>query len=116
MITIIQCYAPTNNAEPYEKEEFYTKLQAVVDKAPNRDILIVIGDFNAKAGWNNVRIKRIMEREGLGDANENGEELVNFCVLNSLSIGGTLFPHKSVHKGTWISPNHFGSFLLMDAT
>ena len=31
-ITIIQCYAPTNNAEPYKKEEFYNKLQAVVDK------------------------------------------------------------------------------------
>ena len=104
-ITIIQCYAPTNNAEPYEKEEFYNKLQAVVDKAPNRDILIIMGDFNAKVGRNNASIERIMGREGLGDANENGEELVDFCALNGLSIGGTLFPHKSVHKGTWISPD-----------
>jgi len=47
-ITIIQCYAPTNNDETYEKEEFYNKLQAVVDKVPNRDILIVMGDFSAK--------------------------------------------------------------------
>ena len=55
-ITIIQCYAPRNNAKPYVKEEFYNKLQAVVDKAPNRDILIVMGDFNAKVGRNNARI------------------------------------------------------------
>ena len=101
-ITIIQCYAPTNNAEPYEKEEFNNKPQAVVDKAPNRDILIVMGDFNAKVGQNNASIERIMGREGLGDVNENGEELVDFCALNGLSIDGTLFPHKRVHKATWI--------------
>jgi len=104
-ITIIQCYACTNNAEPYEKEEFYNKLQAVVDKAPNRDILIVMGDFNAKVGRNNASIERIMGKEGLGDVNENGEELVDFCALNGLSIGGTLFPHKRVHKATWICPD-----------
>ena len=69
-MTIIQCYAPTNNAEPYEKEEFYNKLQAVV---PNRDILVVISDFNARFGRNNTTIRKIMEKEGLGDVNENGE-------------------------------------------
>ena len=42
-ITIIQCYAPTNNAEPYEKEEIYNKLQAMVNNALHRDILIVMG-------------------------------------------------------------------------
>jgi len=59
-ITIIQCYAPTNNAEPYEKEEFCNKLQAVVDNAPNRDTLIVMGDFNAMVGRDNGSIERIM--------------------------------------------------------
>ena len=95
-ITIIQCYAPTNNTEPFEKEEFYNKLQAVVDNAPNRDILITMGDFNAKVGRNNASIERIMGKEGLGDVNENGKELVDMCALNGLSIGGTLFPHKRV--------------------
>ena len=61
-MTIIQCYAPTNNAEPYEKEEFYNKLQAVVDNAPNRDILIIMGDFNAKVRRNNASIERIMAK------------------------------------------------------
>ena len=88
-ITIIQCYAPTNNAEPYEKEEFYNKLQTVVDKAPNRDIFIVMGDFNAKLGRNNASIERIMEKEGLGDVNENGEEL---CIERSKYWWNSLSP------------------------
>ncbi|XP_020629758.1 craniofacial development protein 2-like [Orbicella faveolata] len=104
-ITIIQCYAPTNNAEPYEKEEFYNKLQAVVNNAPNRDILIVMGDFNATVGRNNASIERIIGKEGLGDVNEYGEELVDLCELNRQSISGTLFLHKRVHKATWISPD-----------
>jgi len=103
-VTIIQCFAPTNNAQPFEKEEFYNKLQAVVDNAPNRDILIIIGDLNAKVGRNDASIERIIGKEGLGDTNENGEDLVDLCALNDLSIGGTLFPHKRVHKATWISP------------
>ena len=104
-ITIIQCYAPMNNAEPYEKEEFYNKLQTVVDNAPNRDILIIMGDFNAKVGQNNASIERIMGKEGLGDVSENGEELVDMCALNGLSIGRTLFAHKRVHKANWRSPD-----------
>ena len=76
----------------------------MVDKAPNRDILIVMGDFNAKAGQNNASIERIMAREGIGDVNKNGEELVDFCALNGLSIGGTLFLYKRVQKATWMSP------------
>ena len=105
-ITIIQCYSPTNNAEPFEKEEFCNKLQAaVVDNAPNRDILIIMGDFNAKVGQNNASIERIMGKEGLGDVSENGEELVDMCALNGLSIGRTLFAHKRVHKANWRSPD-----------
>ena len=56
-----------------------------------------MGDFNAKVGGNSASIERIMGKEGFGDMNENGEELVGFCALNGLSIGGTLFPHKRVH-------------------
>ena len=46
-----------------------------------------------------------MGKEGLGDMNENGKELVDICALNGLSIGGTLFPHRRVHKATWRSPD-----------
>ena len=106
-ITILQCYATTNNAEPYEKQEFYNKLRAMIESAPNRDILIIMGDFDVKVGRNNASIERIMGEEGLGDVNENEKELVELqvCALNDPSIGGTLFLHNRVHKAIWVSPD-----------
>ncbi len=46
-----------------------------------------------------------MEKHGVGVCNENGTLLADFCSFNDLVIGGTLFPHKEIHKTTWISPN-----------
>ena len=50
--------------------------------------------------------ERIIGREGLGTINENGEMFADFCVFNNLVIGGSVFQHKDIHKGTWVSPDH----------
>ena len=102
-ITIIQCYAPTNLAETEEKEQFYQQLEAQTRKSPKRDIQIVMGDMNAKIGKDNTKWTSIMEKEGLGEVNENGALFADFCTFNELIIGGSLFPHKPIHKATWIS-------------
>ncbi|KAI0224962.1 hypothetical protein LSAT2_024073 [Lamellibrachia satsuma] len=104
-ITIIHCYAPTNSAEFEEKETFYQYLQTVTQKLPKRDIQVVMGDMNAKIGKDNDNWKGTMGKEGLGQMNENGLLFADFCTLNELIIGGTLFPHKPTHKATWISPD-----------
>ncbi|XP_058828450.1 craniofacial development protein 2-like [Topomyia yanbarensis] len=105
--TIIQCYAPTDAAEMQEKENFYSQLNAVVDKIPKGDIKIYMGDFNAKVGSDNSDYEHVMGRHGLGEMNENGELLAEFCGNNDMVIGGSPFPHRPVHKVTWVSRDGF---------
>lgn len=103
--TIIQCYAPTNAAGEEEKETFYSSLQSLIDRTPRRDLKIVMGDLNAKVGENNIGKEFIMGRHGIGICNENGELFTDLCSSNDLVIGGTIFPHKRIHKTTWTSPD-----------
>ena len=65
-MTIIQCYAPTEDADIEVKEEFYAKLQEQLSKVSNRDILIVMGDLNAKVGQDNTGVEKNMGKHGLG--------------------------------------------------
>ncbi|KAI4885603.1 hypothetical protein NFI96_005381 [Prochilodus magdalenae] len=104
-MTLIQCYAPTNDGDDEAKDTFYDQLQAEVSAAPRHDLLIVMGDMNAKVGNDNTHVERAMGRHGCGCMNENGERLVELCTTYNLVIGGTLFPHRNVHKLTWCSPN-----------
>lgn len=104
-ITCIQCYASTNNAVFEEKESFYHQLQAVIQNTPKRDI-IVLGDMNTKIGKDNTDWKGTMGTEDLGQMNENMLLFAEFCSLNDLVIGGSLFPHKQTHIATWISSDH----------
>ncbi|VDI59975.1 Hypothetical predicted protein [Mytilus galloprovincialis] len=64
-----------------------------------------MGDMNAKVGFDNTGYERVMGTHGCGKINENGERLVDFCSTNNLVVGGSIFPHKDIHKLTWYSPN-----------
>ena len=87
------------------KEKFYDGLQELMDTIPKHDITLILGGFKAKVGRNNEHRENIMGKESVGDANENGERLINFCGENGMVIGGTLFQHKKIHKMTWKSPD-----------
>jgi hypothetical protein len=102
---IIQCYAPTNDAEEEAKDEFYNRLQSVIYTCRERDVTIMMEDLNAKIGNYNTGYSEIMGQHGLGKINENGERLANLCAFNKLVIGGTLFQHKRIYKATWVSPD-----------
>ncbi|VDP46580.1 unnamed protein product [Schistosoma margrebowiei] len=65
-----------------------------------------MGDLNDKVGIENTGYEDIMGRHGLGERNENGERFANLCAFNKLVIGDTIFPHKRIHKATWISSDH----------
>nr|KAG5687792.1 hypothetical protein BaRGS_017270 [Batillaria attramentaria] len=105
-LNIIQCYAPTNDAEEEKKDDLYQQLQTVIDRGGAKDMTILMGDFNAKIGSDNTGYENTMGTHGLGQKNENGERFADFCALNQLVIGGSIFPHKRIHKATRRSPDH----------
>ena len=76
-ITVIQVYAPTNNAEEAEVEQFYEDLQNLLELTPKRDVLVIIGDWNAKVG--SQEIPGVTGKFGLGVQNEAGQRLTEFC-------------------------------------
>ncbi|XP_068701956.1 craniofacial development protein 2-like [Montipora capricornis] len=104
-LTVIQMYAPTNDANDESKEEFYDQLQQEVETTPRNDVLIVMGGLNAKIGEDNKGWEKVMGQHGLGRMNENGERLATFCGNNDLVAGGNLFKHRDIYKITWTSPN-----------
>ena len=63
---VVQCYAPTNDADDATKQDFYNLLQAVLDTTKQKDLVILMGDFNAKVGEDNKRYETIMGQQGLG--------------------------------------------------
>ncbi|VDP27341.1 unnamed protein product [Schistosoma curassoni] len=105
-MNIIQCYAPTNDSNDDIKDQFYKRLQSIIEKSPRNDLTILLGDLNAKVGIDNTGYEDIMGQHGLGERNEDGERFANLCAFNKLVIGCTIFPHKRIHKATWISPDH----------
>ena len=72
-ITVIQVYAPTSNAEEVEVEQFYEDLQDLLELTPKKDVLFIIGDWNAKVG--SQEIPGVTGKFGLGVQNEAGQRL-----------------------------------------
>ena len=92
-ITVIQVYAPTSNTEEAEVEWFYEDLQDLSELTLKRDVLFIIGDWNAKLA--SQQTPGVTGKFGLGMWNEAGQKLIEFCQENALVIANTLFQqHK----------------------
>nr|XP_043069590.1 uncharacterized protein LOC122322183 [Drosophila bipectinata] len=104
-ITIVQCYAPTEDASDDIKDDFYNALTSSLTRIERGYIKILMGDFNAKIGPKNNGLETIMGRHGVGTRSNNGDRLIDLCQTFQLVIGGIAFPHKEIHKYTWTSPN-----------
>ena len=102
-ITVIQDYAPASNAEEAEVERFYEDLQDLLELTAQKDVLFIIGDWNAKVG--SQEIQRITGKFGLGVQNEPGQRLIEFCQENTLVIANTLFQQHKRILYTWTSPD-----------
>ena len=76
-ITVIQVYAPTSNTKKAEIEKFYEDIQDLLDLTPKKDVLFIIGDWNAKVG--SQEVSGVTSKLGLGVQNEAGQRLTEFC-------------------------------------
>ncbi|VDP42400.1 unnamed protein product [Schistosoma margrebowiei] len=85
-MNIIQCYALNNDSKDDIKDQFYERLQSIIEKCPRMNLSILMGDLNAKVGIDNTGFEDIMARHELGERNENGERFANLCALNKLVI------------------------------
>ena len=88
-IMVIQTCAPTSNTEKAEVERFYEDLQDLLELTPKKDVLFIIGDWNAKVGSQETR--GATGKCGLGVWNEAGQRLIEFCQEIALVIANTLF-------------------------
>ena len=102
-IAIVQVYAPTSASTDDEIEEFYNLLESPIDQVKSNEVLLVMGDLNAKVGQE--RIGNIVGPCGMGEKNERGEKLIEFCQARQLTITNTWFTQPNRRKYTWISPD-----------
>ena len=85
-----------------EVEQFYEDLQDLLELTPKKDVLFIIGDWNAKVG--SQETPGVTGKFGLGVWKEAGQRLIEFCQENALVIANTLFQYKR-RLYTWITPD-----------
>ena len=102
-ITVIQVYAPTSNTEEAEVEQFCEDLQDLLELTPKKDVLFIIGDWNAKVV--SQETPGVTGKFGFGVRNEAGQRLIEFFQENGLVIANTLFQQHKRRLYTWTSPD-----------
>ena len=99
----IQVYVLTSNTEEAEVERFYEDLQDLLEQTPKQDVLVIIGDWNAKVG--SQETPGVTGKCGFGVQNEAGQRLIEFCQENTLVTANTLFQQHKGRLYTWTSPD-----------
>ena len=105
IITVTQVYALSSNAKEAEVEWFYEYVQDLLELTPKKDVLFIIGDWNAKVG--SQEILGVTGKFGLGVQNEAGHRLIEFCQENALVIANTLFQQQKtlyMDNTRWSTP------------
>ena len=102
-ITVIQVFVPTTNAKEADVEQLYEDLQDLLGLTPKKDVLFIIGDWNARV--ESQETPGVTSKFGLGVQNEAGQRLIEFCQENTLVIANTLFQQHRRRLYTWTSPD-----------
>ena len=113
-ITVIAVYSPINPVTKQmsdENDKFYNDLQDTLNDVSTKDMIIIMGDLNARVGNDQQKRQQHVIRSGIGPftvdiENENGTRLIDFCEINNIIISNTFFKHKLVHQTSWMHPRN----------
>ena len=103
-VTVISAYAPTLMAEPVEKDEFYQQLDDTLLSIAAGDSIVLAGDFNARTGSDYRSWSGVIGPHGLGNMNDNGQRLLEYCASHDLCLTSTFFAGSPRSKATWMHP------------
>jgi hypothetical protein len=104
-IIVLNIHAPTEDKTDDVKDSSYEELEYVFDKVPKYNTKILIGDFSAKVGREDIFKPTIRNQSSHEISNENGVRLINFATSKHLRFKSTMFTHSNIHKYTWTSPD-----------
>lgn len=114
---LFSVYSPTLQAEPAEKERFYSDLRRLLQSTPAAYKVLILCDFNARVGRDTKAWKGVLGRHGVGNRNGNGRQLLEFCSEQQLTITNTIFQQRDNLKTTWMHPRskhwHLLDFVLV---
>jgi len=97
-IIVVNVHAPSEEKSDESKDSFYEELEQVFDHFPKYCMKILLGDFNAKVGRENIFKPTIGQESLHQDSNDNGVRLVNFTTSQNLVVKSTMFPHRNIHN------------------
>ena len=100
-ISFIQVYAPQQGRPQEEKEDFFRKLQETKESVPFAENIIIMGDLNGHVGCDRTGLENVLGQHSIGERNREGENILDFCVQNQMSIMNTYYKHQESHKWTW---------------
>ena len=98
-------HAPSEDKSDDSEDSFYEELEQVFGHFPRYHMKILLGDFNAKVGRENIFKPTIGNESRHQVSNDNGVRIVNFAASKNLVVKSTMFPHRHIHKYTWTSPD-----------
>jgi len=105
-LSVVQVYSPTDLATDAEKDKFYDDVEEVLNKAPNKDQLIVMGDFNANVGNDSGSWRGVLGPVLPGVIrSDNGQRLLELAARFELSIVNSFFKAPRYRQMTWVSPD-----------
>lgn len=105
-ISLVNCHAPPEHASAKVSNHFYESMKKAYEEIPAKDLKIVLGDFNAIVGRERIYVPHIGMHSLHDHTGINGKRLIDFAKTHSLLLGGTIYPHRKIHKGTWVAPNN----------